>query len=36
VIRERAASRWVWLLVPVAVVVGVAGGWWAYATLTGA
>ena len=32
--RDRP-PRWPWLLVLVAVVAGVAGGWWVYATVTG-
>jgi hypothetical protein len=34
--EERRGPRWMWLLVLVAVAVGVYGGWWLYGAVTAA
>jgi hypothetical protein len=35
-IEERTGPRWVWALVVLGIVVGVAGGWWLYGVVAGA
>lgn len=32
---RTGAPRWVWLLVLVAVVIGIAVGWWVYRAVSG-
>jgi hypothetical protein len=34
VIEERGGPRWAWLLVIIAAIVGVIGGWWLYGLVT--